>query len=137
MSEKLVFDLAQFPIHLGLGAKVSRQPSLSGMEWYEEYGARTAADGAEGRLVSIHTFSEPWDAWEMHPHGEELVVCLAGRITLHQEIDGQVVHVNLDPYQAVVNPKGVWHTADVDAAATALFITAGLGTEHRARTPAA
>lgn len=137
MSQSPVFDLAEIPVHLGLGASVLRQPAFSGMQWYEEYGARTTGDGAEGRLVSIHTFSEPWDAWEMHPHGDELVVCLAGRIRLHQEVDGKVMHVNLNSYQAVVNPKGVWHTADVEGSATALFITAGLGTEHRARAPAA
>jgi hypothetical protein len=33
----------------------------------------------------------------------------------------------------LANPPGWWHTADVTGSATALFITAGLGTEHRAR----
>ena len=28
---------------------------------------------------------------------------------------------------------GVWHTADIEGTATALFITAGLGTEHKPR----
>lgn len=32
-----------------------------------------------------------------------------------------------------INPRGVWHTADVAGHATALFITAGVGTEHRPR----
>jgi hypothetical protein len=32
-----------------------------------------------------------------------------------------------------INDPGVWHTADVDGSATVLFITAGLGTEHRPR----
>jgi mannose-6-phosphate isomerase-like protein (cupin superfamily) len=129
-----VFDLARNPVHLGLGAAVRRQPDFTGdLAWYEAYGARNAADGAEGRLVSIHTFSAPWDTWEMHPRGEELVVCLAGRIVLVQEIDGQRRSVTLTPHQAVVNPAGVWHTADVDGEATALFITAGEGTENRPR----
>ncbi len=35
--------------------------------------------------------------------------------------------------QAVVNPPGVWHTADVTGEATALFITPGLDTDHRPR----
>ena len=39
----------------------------------------------------------------------------------------------LDAGQAIVNPPGVWHTADVDGEATALFVTAGLGTEIRPR----
>jgi mannose-6-phosphate isomerase-like protein (cupin superfamily) len=103
------------------------------MRWYQAYGERGAADGAEGRLVTVHSFHEPWAVWEVHPKGDELVVCLAGRIVLHQEIDARVVLVTLSPYQAVVNPAGVWHTADVDAPATVLFVTAGLGTEHRPR----
>ena len=32
-----------------------------------------------------------------------------------------------------INPRGVWHTADVAGHATAVFITAGQGTEHRPR----
>jgi hypothetical protein len=39
----------------------------------------------------------------------------------------------LERGQAIVNPPGVWHTADVDGRATALFVTAGLGTEVRMR----
>lgn len=134
MTTEPVFDLSRHPVHLGLGATALPQPELTGgMEWYMAYGARHASDGAEGRLVAIHTFSRPWDTWEMHPRGDELVVCLAGRIVLHQEIGGQVRTVTLEAHQAIVNPPGVWHTADVDAEATALFITSGLGTENRPR----
>lgn len=133
MSSDAVFDLSKFPVHLGLGATVVWQPEFTGPNWYQAYGSRTAADGAEGRLVAIHSFREPWSSWEMHPKGDELVVCLSGRIVLHQEVDGDVRTVTLEANQAIVNPPGVWHTADVDAEATALFITAGLGTEIRPR----
>jgi mannose-6-phosphate isomerase-like protein (cupin superfamily) len=134
MKSDAVFDLSRHPVHLGLGATVREQPEHTGTpEWYMAYGARHGADGAEGRLVAIHTFSKPWGTWEMHPKGDELVVCLAGEIMLHQEIDGAVKTVTLRPHQAVVNPPGVWHTADVSAEATALFITAGMGTEIRPR----
>ena len=65
------------------------EPGFTGMEWYAEYGARHATDGAEGRLVSVYTFTEPWSSWEMHPQGGEVVICTAGEMTLLQEIDGQ------------------------------------------------
>jgi hypothetical protein len=133
METSPVFALAQFPAHLGLGATVVREPRFGGMEWYAGYGQRHANDGVEGRLVSMHTFEKPWDTWEMHPKGAELVVCTAGSITLHQEIDGVVRTVTLRAGEAVINPPGVWHTADVNATATALFVTAGLGTEVRPR----
>jgi quercetin dioxygenase-like cupin family protein len=106
------------------------------MAWYGDYIARHGADGAEGRLVSLLHFAEPWDSWEMHPAGDEVVVCIAGEIILIQEIEGRTQRrIHLTPGDYAINAKGVWHTVDTvgEVAATALFITAGLGTEGRAR----
>lgn len=123
------------PIHLGLGATAAVEPEFTGeMAWYAGYGERHASDGAEGRLVTMHTFTASWDSWEMHPLGSEVVLCTDGRITVHQEhADGSTAIVTLDAGQYAINPPGTWHTADIDGTATALFITAGAGTEHRAR----
>ena len=128
-------DLARRPIHLGLGATAEVEPAFTNdMTWYEAYLARHSSDGSEGRLVSLYTFREPWDAWEMHPQGSEVVVCVKGSLTLHQEhSDGSTSTVTLAPGQFAINPPGIWHTADVDGEATALFITAGFGTQHRPR----
>ncbi|WP_373489303.1 cupin domain-containing protein [Blastomonas sp.] len=130
-----VHNITTHPVHLGLGAKVSPQPEMTGgLDWYAAYAARTAGDGAEGRLVSQFNFNEPWTMWEMHPAGDEMVLCLSGEIVLHQEAaDRSVTSLRLGPGDYAINPPGVWHTADVEGPATALFITAGLGTEHRAR----
>ena len=128
------FDLSRFPVHLGLGATVETLSEFDDTPgWYERYGAAHADDGVEGRLVSMHTFTELWPTWEMHPKGAELVVCSAGTMTLHQEIDGETHTVTLAAGQAVINPPGVWHTADIEGAATAFFVTAGTGTEIRGR----
>ena len=128
-------DIFVHPLHLGLGATVEIEPAFTGeMAWYENYVDRHSADGREGRLVSMYTFNESWDMWEMHPQGAEVVICTAGSITLHQEkADGSAATVELGPGQYVINEPGTWHTADVDSEATALFITAGLGTQHRPR----
>jgi mannose-6-phosphate isomerase-like protein (cupin superfamily) len=127
-------SLERFPLHLGLGALAIPQPEFTGFGWYEAYEARTADDGAEGRLVAMHSFSASWTSWEMHPAGDEVVLCIAGEITLIQELPGGGVdRVVLQPGEYAVNPPGVWHTADVTGQATALFITAGMGTENRAR----
>ena len=129
-----VFSLESQPIHLGLGALATAQPAFTGMAWYESYAARTAADGIEGRLVSMHRFTHSWDSWEMHPVGEEVVLCTEGSITLIQEFqDGRLDSVTLQAGEYAINPPGVWHTADLSGAACALFITAGTGTEARAR----
>jgi quercetin dioxygenase-like cupin family protein len=128
-------ELSRFPVHLGRGAVAEREPEFTGnMQWYMDYSERHAADGAEGRLVSLFTFHEPWSTWEQHPNGSEVVVCVSGSLVLHQEqADGSLVKTTLEPGQYAINPPGVWHTADVSGEATALFITSGLGTEIRQR----
>ena len=120
-------------VHLGLGATAVSQPPFDGMAWYASYGERHGSDGREGRLVSMHTFTSSWDSWEMHPKGDEVVVCTQGEITLVQEVEGEHREVVLKTGEYAINPAGVWHTADVSGKATALFITAGEGTEHRSR----
>ena len=127
--------LSAHPIHLGLGATAQIEPRFTGeMDWNADYGARHGDDGAEGRLVTLHSFTQSWDMWEMHPRGSEVVLCTAGSIALHQETpDGRVTSVTLGPGEYAINEAGVWHTADVEDAATALFVTAGLGTQHRPR----
>jgi mannose-6-phosphate isomerase-like protein (cupin superfamily) len=129
-----VLSLETHPVHLGLGAKAVPQPPFTGVEWYMAYATRHADDGAEGRLVAMHSFDESWTGWEMHPAGEEVVICIAGEITLIQELpDGTSRRTMLGAGQYAINPAGVWHTADVTGQATALFITAGLGTQNRPR----
>lgn len=123
------------PIHLGRGGTASVEPAFTGeMQWYADYIARHEADGAEGRLVALHSFTEPWTSWEVHPNGSEVVLCISGAMTLHQEApDGRQSTVTLNAGDYAINAPGVWHTADVEGEATALFITPGLGTEHRPR----
>jgi hypothetical protein len=125
--------LSRNPVHLGLGATATSEPAFTGIEWYRTYAARHAGDGNEGRLVAMHTFDKPWDSWEMHPAGHEVVLCTAGELTLLQEIGGKTVRTSLKAGEYAINPPGVWHTADLEHSATAVFITAGAGTEHRAR----
>jgi quercetin dioxygenase-like cupin family protein len=128
-------QLSDHPLHLGLGATAEIEPLFTGeLSWYEDYGRRHSDDGAEGRLVSMYSFTESWDMWEMHPHGSEIVLCISGTMTLIQEKpDGSVSTTRLEPGQYAINEPGTWHTADVENAATALFITAGMGTDHRPR----
>ena len=134
MTDSTSFRLADIPVHLGLGATAIPQAPFTGTaDWYQTYAEQNAADGSEGRLVTTHTFSESWESWEMHPSGEELVLCIEGSITLLQEIDGEVRSATIQRGEAIINPPGVWHTADVSGTATALFITAGMGTTNRPR----
>ncbi len=129
-------NLQKNPVHLGLGATAVVQPEMTGdMAWYGGYAQRHGDDGREGRLVSMYTFTESWDVWEMHPKGSEMVLCTAGHMTLVQEMpDGSEKRVTIGAGEYAINDPGMWHTADVESEATAVFITAGEGTEHRERT---
>lgn len=129
-------NLSEFPVHLASDGAVVALPRFTGDgAWYAEYEQRHEADGPSGRLVSWHSFDASWDSWEVHPAGEELVLCVNGRIELIQELDGGARRVVLGPGEWAVNPAGVWHTADVAAGDTAscVFITSGLGTQGRPR----
>lgn len=128
-------DLREHPVHLGLGGRAETQPAFTGAaEWYQEYAQRVAADGVEGRLVTLHDFTGNWGSWEVHPEGDELVVCLSGEMTLIQERpDGTLHSETLRAGQYLINPAGVWHTADIPDTASALFVTAGEGTQNRPR----
>lgn len=135
MSSSANPKIAHNPIHLGVGATAVTLPDFTGeMSWYEDYGKVHGGDGKEGRLLTMHTFSEPWDTWEVHPEGHEVVLCTDGEMTLHQEYpDGSEKTVTISAGEYVINDPGVWHTADVSAPATAVFVTAGLGTDVRPR----
>lgn len=126
--------LAHYPVHLGLGAVALTEPRFGGANWYGTYENRHSGDGIERRLVSLFTFEASRDMWEMHPAGDEVVLCTAGAMTVLQEnADGTARRVPLAEGGYVINLAGVWHTADVVGTATALFITAGSGTQHRPR----
>ena len=128
-------SLVRSPIHLGRAGSAQSEPSFTGdMRWYADYGARHAGDGPEGRLVSEYLFAGNWTSWERHPLGAEVVYCLSGTLILHQEeASGAIITTVLGPGDYAINPPGVWHTADVEGEARALFITAGMGTENRPR----
>lgn len=131
-------NLARQPLHLGLRASAVPQPEFpadneQAMAWYADYAARTEADGAEGRLVSSYRFTEDWQGWEMHPAGDEVVICTGGEMELVQLVDGEEKRTVLRAGEYAVNPAGCWHTADIAGEATAIFITAGQGTQHRPR----
>jgi mannose-6-phosphate isomerase-like protein (cupin superfamily) len=128
------FRIAETPLHLGVGRTAV---PLEGFSWTPEhlasYDERLAHEGGEGRLVTWFAMDADWDSWEVHPAGEEVVLCVSGRVRLHQELDGETATVELGPGEYVVNPPGAWHTADVIEPGTGLFITPGEGTEHRPR----
>jgi quercetin dioxygenase-like cupin family protein len=128
-------DLTTTPIHLGRG---SRALPVAGFAWdpdvLQEYSTAVADDGVEGRMVMLFDSSGAGAHWERHPAGDEIVICLSGRLTVIRRDDaGEEDPVELGPGDAMINPRGVWHTVDVDEPARFMTITPGVGTEHHPR----
>lgn len=85
--------------------------------------------------------------------GNEMVLCIAGTVTLIQERTATAAppttddhgtttaaaeattKVQLNPGEFIINPPGVWHTADVEEGqeTTVVFITAGKDTQVKPR----
>lgn len=110
--------------------KASIEPSDSGLytrldEVYNGF--------AGHELVSCYEFDSDWPSWEMHPHGDEVVLLMSGDATFLLQTDEGDISVELrEQGQYVVVPKGVWHTARTKQKSRLLFITPGQGTQHRA-----
>jgi len=86
----------------------------------------------QGRLMSAFAFTGAWETWERHPAGEELVMLLAGAVTLMLEMHDGVRTVRLvTPGAYVLVPPNTWHTASAEGESTLLFLTPGAATEHR------
>ncbi|MCW5837145.1 MAG: cupin domain-containing protein [Labilithrix sp.] len=123
--------LGRDAIHLG-GPSVALALRAFGGD-YDRYVAAHCTSEDPGRLVSVAESTEDWPVWEVHPAGDEVVVVLKGRAELVQDFDGALRTVVLGPNDAVVNPAGVPHTANVIEPFTALYITPCPGTIHLPR----
>jgi quercetin dioxygenase-like cupin family protein len=132
------FDLSQTPIHLGsqVGADNPAVP-LPGFGFdgaaFEAYAAEHCTPDVPGRLVMVCSTPTDWSAWECHPAGDEIVIVLEGKAVFIQEIDGKERRAAVGPGSTMINPAGVWHTADVAEPMKAVYITPCPGTQHRPR----
>jgi mannose-6-phosphate isomerase-like protein (cupin superfamily) len=84
-----------------------------------------------GRLMGVVAQSKDWDHWERHPHGEEILVLLSGEIEMVLETAEGERRATLQAGQAFVVPRGLWHRGIVRQAGELMFVTPGVGTEHR------
>ena len=127
------FGLDATPIHLGTGAAVPQPDFGFDGPAFMDYIERHCTAAEPGWLVMQETTPGDWPSWERHPEGDEIVIVLAGRGEFVQEIDGEERRMPIGPGSALVNPRGVWHTADVEEPLTAVYVTPCPGTEHRPR----
>lgn len=84
-------------------------------------------------LISCYEFESDWSSWEVHPHGDEIVLLISGDVAFLLQTESGEIRINLrEQGQYIVVPKGVWHTAKTKNKSKLLFITPGQGTQHRA-----
>lgn len=123
-------DIISTYIHFRDDGRASEIP-VSASFW-EDVATGKHPEIDRGRLMSAFTFSEPWQTWERHPAGEELVMLLSGAATLVlEEADGQRTISLSEPGSIVLVPQNVWHTAKTSVPTKMLFLTPGEGTENR------
>lgn len=82
-------------------------------------------------LISEFSCESDWPSWEMHPGADEFVYLLSGRADFLIELDDSVEHIHMNAGEAVLVPKGRWHTAKVFSPSRMLFMTRGEGTQHK------
>ena len=90
-------------------------------------------DGFKGHeLIACHQFERDWPTWEIHPHGDEVIVLMSGRATLLLETDAGEDAIELSKAGDVaIVPKDTWHTARISVPTQMLFITPGEDTQNR------
>jgi uncharacterized cupin superfamily protein len=122
------------PIHLSASGAAVR---IDGFGFdppsFEAYIAERCTDDDAGRLAMVEHSPEPWGMWECHTAGDEVVIVLSGVARFIQEVGGEQVETRVTAGEAIVNPAGVWHTADVEEPFSAVYLTPCPGTEHRPR----
>lgn len=126
-----IVDLRHAALHLTAGLRA--EPVVPFDSDYPAYLAAHCTADDPGRLVSMFVTTEDWTSWEVHPLGDEVVIVVSGRAEFLQEIGGTVRRTVVGPLEAIVNPAGVWHSANVIEPFTALYLTPGPGTDHRPR----
>ena len=130
------FALDETPIHIDSRPDRPAVP-LPGFGFdppaFMDYMKKHCEQGAPGRLVMIESTPKDWGSWERHTAGDELVIILEGEGDFIQEIDGEQHRLPVRAGDTVLNPRGVWHTADVREPIRAIYITPCPGTEHRER----
>lgn len=74
---------------------------------------------------------DPPHQGEMHPDGDEILFLVSGKVTVTLEDEDPPRNVELQPGQALVVPRGVWHRVRLNEPSQILHVTPGPGGEHR------
>jgi len=82
-------------------------------------------------LITVGTGDGDWKQWEMHPHGDEVLIVLEGSVRMVFERDGGEETHDISAGATLIVPAGTWHTARGQKNLRMLFMTFGKGTDHK------
>lgn len=126
-------DLTESPIHIGRDATFALPDFKYDGESFGAYVDQHTSQQDPGLLMMIEATPADWPTWERHPAGYEIVHILEGSGTFYQQLDTGEVAIPFGPGSTVINPPGVWHTADVTQSMRAIYITPCPETDHKPR----
>lgn len=138
MNEHGPIDLSRTPIHLpSIAGEAAPAQALSWFTFdgssFGRYVQEHCSEAAPGRLLMVETMTNDWPSWERHTEGDEIVIILAGTGTFHQKFGKETRSSPFAAGDTFINPKGIWHTADVTSPMRAIYLTPCPGTEHAPR----
>jgi len=109
----------------GAAVPVPLTPSF----WHDLATGALALPG--GWLMMSSDVSEDMGHWEMHPNGEEMLICLSGAMRVIEEVNGAERETVLPAGHVHAVKHGLWHRICVEAPGRMMHLTWGEGTEHR------
>jgi mannose-6-phosphate isomerase-like protein (cupin superfamily) len=124
----MIFDLRSTYVHLAPDGRADAQ--MIDPDFWANIEQSTFVNG---RMMALFDMDCDWSNWEMHPMGEEVLMLIAGAMTLFFETPQGLARATLSPSDTLIVPRGIWHTADVLEPSQLLAITPGAGTQSRPR----
>ena len=121
------FDVTATYVHLpdgGGGTTLDCTPEF----WGELAAGKRRYDG---RLITAYHLSEDMGHWEVHPAGEEVLICISGAAEAVLERPDGEESIVMSPGAGCIVPCGVWHRVKIRKPGIVLFITPGEGTRHK------
>lgn len=126
MENKILDDFTIEYVSLGAGGALQ---TFEGGDAFWNLSAEKFDEIGKSWLITEFEFTEDWQTWEMHPHGEEIVYLLSGAMDLTLDRDGDLQTLELRGKGLIIIPRHTWHTAKVLEPSKMLVITFGKDTQ--------
>ncbi len=120
------FELETTYLGLDGAGRVTSLPV--GPDFWKTIGQNPAS---QGTLVTVHTGAGDWNHWEVHPHGDEVLIVLEGSVRMIFQRPSGEEKFDLSTGSTLIVPAGVWHRAEKQVNLRMLFMTFGKGTKHK------